>query len=226
VAVAVFDGENDLDENVENRLFSGELFRSSTTLQVVIQITTINILDEQELLLLLLVDVEVNEVHNIGVGDVGEDVGFVTRSFLMLFDEVLDKKLSFVIFIVSITIINIILVVVIMLMNIILLLFRLNLFHLADEQILAGNTDGAGDHPALVAEADEDDGIGDTHGGDSATVRSDVGIALAEELSLGVHDLLKRRLSLLLCWLCGDRSLTVCGNGRNGGRFCTIDNSR
>ena len=78
MAVAVFDGENDLGENVENPGFSGELFRSSTTLQVVIQITTINILDEQELLLLLLVDIKVNEAHNVWVGDVGKDVSFVT----------------------------------------------------------------------------------------------------------------------------------------------------
>ena len=105
------------------------------------------------------------------------------------------------------------------------MVLRLNLLHLAHEQILAGNTDGAGDHPALVAEADEDDGIGDTHGGDSATVRSDVGVPLAEELTLGVHNLLNRRLP----WLCGgDRSLAMCWSGgeRDSRRFCTIDNSR
>ena len=78
MAVAVFDGEDNLDEDMHDRVFGQHLEILAAAFEIAAKITTINVLDEQQLLLLLLIDVKVNEVDNVGVGDVGEDVRFMT----------------------------------------------------------------------------------------------------------------------------------------------------
>ena len=78
VAVAVFDGEDDLDEDMHDGILGEHVEILAAAFKIAAKITTINVLDEQQLFLLLLVDVEVNEIHNIWVGDVGEDVSFMT----------------------------------------------------------------------------------------------------------------------------------------------------
>ena len=80
--VKVLDGEEDLDEQVEHRS-DGELLSLTTkTDDFCFQVPIVDVLEEEVLLVAFLE--AVNESDDVGVGEIGQDVGLAVRASISL----------------------------------------------------------------------------------------------------------------------------------------------